>query len=136
MMATKSISSDQARAKWRELLDTAVAGDHIVIERYGKPVAVLVPYRDYVSEGVVKEETAVYQTHTWDALKAELAAEIKAELLATAAGADAWLTQLQQLRRQIAAAGGVMAGQTKEEIVAQLRQTRQALFEAEYAHLY
>jgi hypothetical protein len=47
-----------------------------------------------------------------------------------------WVTQLQQLRQQIAERGGVLSGVTKEEIVSQLRQTRQELFEAEYAHHY
>ena len=81
-MTAKTISSDQARAKWRELLDTDVTGSHVIIERYGKPVAVLVPYQDYVQQGVVREETAVYQTNNWEAIKAEIAAEIKADILA------------------------------------------------------
>lgn len=186
-MKTKTISSDQARAKWREMLDTAVTGDHVIIERYGKPVAVLLPYQDYVRSGVVREETAVYQTKDWntlkaeltaeiranllarpdiqqallraelaqlqkheqahleeefadyeqrDALKTELTAEIKAELLAGAESDDNWVGQLQQLRQRIAETGGIMTGLTKEEIVEQLRRTRQEIFEAEYAHLY
>jgi hypothetical protein len=49
---------------------------------------------------------------------------------------DDWAAQLQQLRRQIAESGGVLSGLTKEDIVNQLRETRQELFEAEYAHLY
>ncbi len=81
-MTAKTISSDQARAKWRQLLDTAVAGEPVIIERYGKPVAVLVPYADYIEPGKVREETAVYQTRDWATAKAELAAEIKAEILA------------------------------------------------------
>ena len=78
-MTAKTISSDQARAKWRELLDTAVTGSHVIIERYGKPVAVLVPYQDYVQQGVVREETAVYQTNNWETLKAEIKAELLTE---------------------------------------------------------
>jgi prevent-host-death family protein len=147
-VTTKTISSDQARAKWRELLDTAVAGNHIIIERNGKPVAVLVPYQDYArpggerqpgvvrQPGVAREGTAVYQTPNWEAIKTELTAEIKAELMSEAAASEDWAAQLQQLRQQIAATGGVMAAQTKDEIVEQLRQTRQELVEAEYAHLY
>ena len=135
-MTRKTISSDQARAKWRELLDTAVAGNHTIIERYGKPVAVVVPYQDYAQSGVVREGTAVYQTKNWETMKAELTAEIKADLMSEAADADDWVTQLQHLQQQIAETGGVMSGLTKEEIVEQLRQTRQELFEAEYAHLY
>lgn len=134
-MTTKIVSSDQARAKWRELLDTAVSGEYVIIERYGKPVAVLIPYQDYLEPGVLHEETAVYLTNNWDAIKAKLAAEIKAELLAQTIGADIWFEQLQQLKERVAQTGGIMVGKTKDEIVEALRQTRQKLFEAEYAHL-
>lgn len=100
-MATKTISSDQARAKWRELLDTAVAGDHVIIERYGKPVAVVVPYQDYLQPGMVREETAVYQTNNWETIKAEIATEIKAELLAEPQIQQALLQiELQQLHER------------------------------------
>ncbi|HID50558.1 MAG TPA: type II toxin-antitoxin system Phd/YefM family antitoxin [Anaerolineae bacterium] len=66
-MSTKVISSDQARARWREVLDTAVTGSHIIIERYGKPVAVVIPYQDYIQSRVVKERTVqaeLWQLHT------------------------------------------------------------------------
>ncbi|MCP4426355.1 MAG: type II toxin-antitoxin system prevent-host-death family antitoxin [Chloroflexi bacterium] len=125
-MKTNTISSDQARAKWRELLDTAVSGDHTIIERYGKPVAVLVPYADYVQSGVVRESTAVYQTTN----------QMDPTIMLQTAVTDEWAAQLQQLRQRIAKTGGIMNGFTKEEIVERLRQTRQEIFEAEYAHLY
>lgn len=100
-MSTKVISSDQARARWREVLDTAVTGNHIIIERYGKPVAVVIPYQDYAQSGVVKEGTAVYQTKDWDSIKTELAAEIKAELLAEPNIQQALLqAELLQLQKQ------------------------------------
>lgn len=79
------MSSDEARSKWREILDAAVAGNQVVIERYGKPVAVIVPHSQYVqSPGqaeTVREETAVYQVSNWEAEKKELINEIKTELL-------------------------------------------------------
>jgi prevent-host-death family protein len=37
------ISSDEARRRWRDLLDEAQAGATAEIVRNGKPVAVLVP---------------------------------------------------------------------------------------------
>lgn len=90
VMAEIRISSDEARSKWREVLDTAVAGNQIIIERYGKPIAVMVAYQEYekkVSAGeqvVLREETAVYHTTPIDkqTLIAELIDEIKADLLA------------------------------------------------------
>ena len=62
------VSSREARAKWRDLLDAIQHGSPgIVIERYGKPVAVLVSYDNFDElkkgkggEGVIKEPTAVY----------------------------------------------------------------------------
>ena len=43
---TRHLSSEQARAHWRETLDAVAAGERIVIERYGRPVAVLAPYAE------------------------------------------------------------------------------------------
>ena len=100
-MDTRVISSDQARAKWREVLDTAVAGKNVIIERYGKPVAVIIPYQDYTQSEVVREATAVYQTNNWDTIKAKLTAEIKAELLAEPDIQQALLqAELLQLQKQ------------------------------------
>ena len=85
-MAEIRMSSDEARSKWRELLDAAVAGNPIIIERYGKPVAVMVPYANYVQPAAetitMREETAVYQTREWETVKAELLAELRQELFA------------------------------------------------------
>jgi prevent-host-death family protein len=41
-MAVKTIRSEEARNNFRDILDNAIAGDDIVIERYGKPTAVVV----------------------------------------------------------------------------------------------
>lgn len=47
-MTTATIGSREARKNWRDLLDTAHAGEKdTIIERNGKPVAVLIPYEDY-----------------------------------------------------------------------------------------
>lgn len=137
-MTTSVISSDQARANWREVLDTAVAGQQIIIERYGKPVAVLVPYAEYEQASTpptaVRETQAAYQTGDWAALKAEIIADLKAELLA--APQETWAVKLRQLRQQVAESGGLLVGLSKDEIVDRIRQTRQEIFAAEYAHLY
>jgi Arc/MetJ-type ribon-helix-helix transcriptional regulator len=47
--------------------------------------------------------------------------------------------ELQKLRQGIQESGGLKAmglGETKEEIIASLRQARQQIFDEEYAHLY
>jgi len=42
------VKSGEARAKWRDLLDQVYTGKtDVVIERSGKPVAVLIPAPDY-----------------------------------------------------------------------------------------
>jgi hypothetical protein len=52
---------------------------------------------------------------------------------------QAYRRELQKLRQGIQERGGLKAmglGETKEEIIASLRQERQQIFEEEYAHLY
>jgi len=52
---------------------------------------------------------------------------------------QAYRRELQKLRQGIQERGGLKAmglGETKEEIIASLRRTRQQIFEEEYAHLY
>lgn len=58
------------------------------------------------------------------------------QLLKTARQHRAWTNDLAALRKQIAQDGGLKIGNTKEEVVERLRQTRREIFEAEYAHLY
>jgi len=47
-MVKEILSSKEARANWRSLLDKVLAGDaDVLIERNGKPVAVMIPASDY-----------------------------------------------------------------------------------------
>ncbi len=46
-MAVKTLKSEAARQQWGEILDTARTGQEIVIERYNKPVAVLLGFQEY-----------------------------------------------------------------------------------------
>ncbi len=133
-MSTKTMSSDQARSNWRELLETAVSGNSIIIERYGKPIAAIIPY-DQFADDSSSETAAAYQVSDWNDMKSELVAAVKAELRGELTSAISWEEGWQQLRQQVSESG-VMVGLTKDEIVARLRQTRQEIFEAEYAHLY
>lgn len=47
-----------------------------------------------------------------------------------------WLRGWKELQALIEQEGGLQVGATKEAVVEQMRQTRQEIFEAEYAHLY
>jgi hypothetical protein len=49
---------------------------------------------------------------------------------------QAWLREFEALQQQIQAEGGLAIPDTEEEAIEQLRQTRYAIFKAEYAHLY
>ncbi len=49
---------------------------------------------------------------------------------------EAWQREFRLLQRQIRAAGGFDLGETKDEIISNLREVRRQVFEEEYAHLY
>lgn len=62
--------------------------------------------------------------------------EMIARLLTIAHDRRRWRRELTALREQIARDGGLQVGTTRDEVVERLRQTRHAIFETEYAHLY
>jgi hypothetical protein len=62
--------------------------------------------------------------------------EIMTELIALAYQRQGWLKELTELQDLIQESGGLQIGDTKEEVIEKLRQTRREIFEAEYAHLY
>jgi len=49
---------------------------------------------------------------------------------------EAWQREFRLLQRQVYAAGGFGLGETKDEVIANLREHRRRIFEEEYAHLY
>ncbi|MBC6478408.1 MAG: hypothetical protein GDA56_12155 [Hormoscilla sp. GM7CHS1pb] len=58
------------------------------------------------------------------------------QLVTDAYQRERWLKTLDNLYQLIQARGGLQLGDTQEEINERLRQTRQEIFEEEYAHLY
>jgi prevent-host-death family protein len=133
-MMSRHIASEKARAQWRELLDAVAGGEEIVIERYGRPVAILTPYRQ--TPALFHESPPVYDTATLEQLKADIIAEVLAELEATQLEPISWREGIVELQRLVKENGSPFAGMTTDEIVEKMRQTRQEIFEAEYAHLY
>lgn len=129
----RHISSEKARAQWRELLDTVATGEEIIIERYGRPVAVLSPYGEAATAGV-REPAPVYDTAAREQLKAEIVAEVLAELEANPPEPLSWAEGLALLHKSME--DSPFAEMTTDEIVEMTRKTRQEIFEAEYAHLY
>ena len=67
-MTVTTLESRAARENWRDLLDTATAGQaDVIITRYGKPVTAMIRYEDYVAlqEELVKlraQQSEAYQT--------------------------------------------------------------------------
>jgi len=53
----KVFSSKEVRQKWRTLLDDIYTGDDVVVERNGKPVAVVIPYKDYAEIKTILENS-------------------------------------------------------------------------------
>ncbi|MBI4785455.1 MAG: hypothetical protein HY782_00180 [Chloroflexi bacterium] len=49
---------------------------------------------------------------------------------------ETWEQEFRDLQRQVRSSGGLGLGQTKEEVIARLRQIRQQVFEEDYARLY
>jgi len=75
--------------KWRSLLDAALSGADTVIERAGRPIAVLIPYADY--EAILEEledqradRRAIEAYEEWkrDPTTARPYSEIRAEMVA------------------------------------------------------
>ena len=49
-MPVKVLDSNTARTQWRDVLDTAGAGDaDVVVARYGKPMVAVIAYDDFVA---------------------------------------------------------------------------------------
>jgi antitoxin (DNA-binding transcriptional repressor) of toxin-antitoxin stability system len=55
-LATKTISSEKARTQWRDIIESAIAGNDIVIERYGKPIVAMISYEDFLELEEILEE--------------------------------------------------------------------------------
>jgi len=49
---------------------------------------------------------------------------------------ESWQRDFRQLQQQIRASGGFGLGETKEEVITNLRKVRRQIFDEEYAHLY
>jgi prevent-host-death family protein len=135
---TQRIASEKARASWRELLDSVADGQEVIIERYGRPVAMLVPYREKTPAGTgpIREPAPLYDTAMLQQLKAEIVAEVLTEIETSQLEPISWREGLALLQKQVADSGGLGFGDDPDAIVEQTRRTRQEIFEAEYAHLY
>ena len=46
-MIAETFKSEDARNRWRDMMDIAIMGGRVIVERYAKPQAVLVGYTQY-----------------------------------------------------------------------------------------
>jgi prevent-host-death family protein len=89
-MTIQILDSNRARAQWRDVLDLATTGtSDVVIERYGKPVAVVIAYADFVDLQdelddlrAARRAAAIYEEWKRDRSSARPYAEVRAELVA------------------------------------------------------
>lgn len=49
---------------------------------------------------------------------------------------ETWWVEFRKLQQQVRASGRFQLGQTKEEIIANLREQRRQIFESDYANMY
>lgn len=88
-MAIEIISSREARTNWRDVLDKVLTRSaDVVIERSGKPVAVLIPVEDYeqLQEELddlraARRAAAAYEEYKRDPSTARPYEEIREELV-------------------------------------------------------
>ena len=88
-MPVKVMDSNDARTKWREVLDTARAGKDTVIERYGEPTAAVIPIADFEALQEQLDDLragrraqAIYEEWKCDSSTGTPLAEVEAELRA------------------------------------------------------
>jgi prevent-host-death family protein len=88
-MTISTWDSNDARIKWREVIDTAATGDmDVVITRYGKPVVAVIDYEDFLALQeelddlrAAKRADAVYAAYLRDPSSAPPWDEIRTELI-------------------------------------------------------
>jgi prevent-host-death family protein len=88
-MDQQTLSSDDARTRWRDVLDAASAGSVTVIERYGKPTAAVIPFEDYAAIRdeiedlrAARRAEAVLESWRQNPSRARPYEEVRAELVA------------------------------------------------------
>ena len=89
-MGIQVVNTNDARLKWRDIVDSTAAGKgDVVVERYGKPMVVVVPFEDYQAlreqfEDLRLGRLAMAELEEWrrDPSTARPWAEVRAELVA------------------------------------------------------
>lgn len=63
-MVSVTMSSEEARLNWRDAVDTAHTGNPVVIERYNKPVVVMVSHTEWQAQQERLAELEKLALHT------------------------------------------------------------------------
>jgi prevent-host-death family protein len=84
-----TLDSNEARSRWRAVLDAASKKKDVVITRYGKPVSVMIDYEDYLAMQEMLDDLragqraqAAYDAWKHDPSTARPWHEFEAELIA------------------------------------------------------
>lgn len=89
-MSIATWDSNDARIKWREVVDTAATGNmDVVITRYGKPVVAVIDYEDFLALQeelddlrAAKRADALYEEYRRDPAAVRPWADVRADLIA------------------------------------------------------
>ena len=86
-MTLKTVSSEDARNRLRDVMDEVITGDaEVIIERHGKPTVAMISYKEYqriqqqrekrrAKLAKIRAEMAAGNFMTWAAVEADLQAK-------------------------------------------------------------
>src|SRR5690554_364234 len=67
-LQAKVMGSEEARREWRTVLDTVLAGEDVVVERYSRPAVAVIAYDDYAA--ILHELEEIRATRRMEQLRA------------------------------------------------------------------
>ena len=87
-----------------------------------------------VPEGLYRELVCAQHEMAYPSLTAFVSQAVKRYLAEVQH--EAWRREFRQLQHDVRATGGFGLGETKEDVIARLREQRRQIFDTDYAHLY
>jgi prevent-host-death family protein len=75
-MNAKLMGAEEVRREWRAVVDSVVAGEDVIVERYSRPTVAVIPYADY--EAILEELEDLRAARRADAIRdAWLSGQVK-----------------------------------------------------------
>jgi prevent-host-death family protein len=66
-MNTKVMGAEEVRREWRTVVDSVIAGEDVVVERYSRPAVAVIAYADY--EAILEELEDLRAARRADAIR-------------------------------------------------------------------